>query len=114
MLGRMEDTTVMTGTRNDADGNQDMNAHEIAWYYLDGRAARIFRPGERLRAGDHLGAFGGREVVFRESDGVIVSIQYDVWRDQVILGIAAAPGARQERVASVGRAGQLAWGAATK
>jgi hypothetical protein len=104
MLGWMENTKVMTETRNEADGSQTMNAQEIAWYYLDGRAARIFRPGERIRAGDRLGAFGGREVVFRESEGAIVSIQYDVWRDHVILGIALAPAVRPEPLVRVGRA----------
>ncbi|MCS6802011.1 MAG: hypothetical protein RMM58_08745 [Chloroflexota bacterium] len=72
--------------RSDAMMGTDVN--DVAWYYLDGRGARIFRPGELIRSGDRLGTYGGRDVIYRERDGTVVSIQYDVWRDQVILGVA--------------------------
>jgi hypothetical protein len=62
---------------------------EFDWYFLDGRKARIFRPGERIERGQRLGVHADEEVR-AEAEGTIRSIQYDVWREQVILGIARA------------------------
>ena len=76
----------------------------VAWYYLDGRVARLFRPGERIEAGERLGTRGGREVVHRDREGTVVSIQYDVWRDEVIVGVAPASNAT---VPALGFAGSL-------
>jgi hypothetical protein len=60
---------------------------ELDWYFLDGAEARIFRPGERIERGERLGIHAAHDVIAEES-GAVRSIQYDIWRDQVIVGIA--------------------------
>ncbi len=60
----------------------------VAWYYIDAGQNRLFRPGEVVEEGDVLGAWNGSQAVRAVCSGTIAHIQYDIWRDQVILGIA--------------------------
>ncbi|GIW10108.1 MAG: hypothetical protein K6U89_02635 [Chloroflexi bacterium] len=88
--------------RNQAEppsGRKGTTMDDLRWFYLDARGARLFRPGERVRPGEQLGAFGGRAVVYDADEGIIASIQYDVWRDQVILGVAPGQATRREEPA---------------
>ena len=59
------------------------------WLSLAGSSARLFRLGEEVREGQYLGqAWGSHEPLRAPFDGRVVGIEYDIWRDAVIVVVA--------------------------
>lgn len=60
---------------------------DVVWYRLDGKAAPLFHPGETIRSSQLLGATLNHGEQYPFSCGVVVSVQYDVWQNEVILEV---------------------------
>ena len=67
-----------------------------ALYMLDALTAPVFRIGQGIYRGEQLGQFGMSPVTsFR--DGIITSIEYDGWRNEVIVGVRSIDAALNEQ-----------------
>lgn len=83
MYEEHEFETVTAVTRPTPRRNAEKYATE-ALYILDAQSAPRFRIGQAIQRGEILGCFGFTPVTsFRE--GVITSIEYDGWRNEVIV-----------------------------
>ena len=70
-----------------------LQREEGEWLSIAASTARMFRLGEEVREAQELGqSWGSYEPVRASFHGRIVGIQYDMWRDAVILVVAQRRG----------------------
>lgn len=63
--------------------------NQTEWYYVQANTCRKFRPGEIVGKGELLGLSLHGIPVHASAGGRVKGIQYDFWREEVIVEVAS-------------------------